>query len=376
MSSLLDLQLQQTLDERKLQHSLRQLSIHDGLIDFCSNDYLGLARIDSPSESIEPDLVRKNGATGSRLLRGNSKVAQELEVSLALWYNAEAALVFNSGYSANLGLFSTLPKRGDTILYDQYCHASIRDGIRLSMARNSSFKHNDSSDLRLKLSNCQGNVFVVVESVYSMDGDESPLLEIAALCTEYGAYLVVDEAHSFGLFGKKGAGLCAELGIEKACFARILTFGKAAGAHGAAILGSSVLIDYLINFCRSFIYTTALPPQAYQAIINACLLLQHASVEREKLHSLVQIMNDWKAMHPQVPVQPSRSAIHCLLVPGNERARLLARELQTDGIDARAILSPTVPKGAERLRICLHSFNSTEELSRLQAGISRFFSEV
>jgi 8-amino-7-oxononanoate synthase len=374
MSNSLDLQLKQILDERKLQHSFRQLIINDELIDFCSNDYLGLGRFDQP-KGTELDFLRKNGATGSRLLRGNSKMAEELENSLALWYNAEAALVFNSGYSANLGFFSTLPKRGDTILYDQYCHASIRDGIRLSHARNSSFKHNDYPDLKHKLINATGNVFVVVESVYSMDGDEPPLQEIATLCKENGVFLIVDEAHSFGLFGEKGAGLCRELGIEEACFARIITFGKAAGAHGAAILGSSVLKDYLINFCRSFIYTTALPPQAYQVIFNACQQLQSANESREKVNSLIKNMAEWKAMHPGISLISSRSAIQCLLVPGNEQVRLLAQHLQSDGIDARAILSPTVAIGAERLRICLHSFNSIAELSRLQAGIVKFFSE-
>src|SRR5690606_18769580 len=182
------------------------------------------------------------------------------------FHGSEAALIYNSGYDANIGFFSSVPQRGDIILYDELVHASIREGIRLSHARAFKFKHNDLQDLDsllLKYNSKQDNldqryIYVVTESVFSMDGDTALLEGLTNITDIQGAYLIVDEAHATGVFGKKGQGLVQHLDLQKRVFARIITFGKAMGAHGAVITGSKLLGDYLINFSRSFIYTTAL----------------------------------------------------------------------------------------------------------------------
>ena len=245
--------LNNKLKQREEANALRLLAPQSQLIDFSSNDYLGFAKEaaihhinNNTSELIQ------FGATGSRLISGNYELTEEAEAFLANFYNAATALIFNSGYNANIGLFQCLPQRNDTIIYDELIHASIRDGIRLSNASNFSFSHNNLTALEQKLSNAKGLIYVVVESVYSMDGDMAPLTEIVAVCKKYNAALIVDEAHAVGIFGN-GKGLVSELGLENNVFARVVTFGKAVGVHGAAILGSNELRDYLINFSRAFI---------------------------------------------------------------------------------------------------------------------------
>ena len=185
---------------------------------------------------------------------------------LADFHKAESGLIFNSGYDANLGLFSCIAKKEDTLICDELIHASIIDGCRLSYANRFRFAHNDVEDLEDKLRRSKGNIFVAVESVYSMDGDMAPLKEIAAVCKKYNASLIVDEAHATGLFGDQGRGLVSQHGLEQEVFARVHTFGKALGCHGAVILGSETLRNYLVNFARSFIFTTALPVHSLIAV--------------------------------------------------------------------------------------------------------------
>ncbi|MBL4654010.1 MAG: aminotransferase class I/II-fold pyridoxal phosphate-dependent enzyme, partial [Flavobacteriales bacterium] len=247
--------LSDKLENRKGENALRSLKTVNGLIDFSSNDYLGFAR----DFAVLNHSVGVGGSTGSRLLTGNSIEAEELEAFIAEYHNAEAGLLYNSGYDANIGLLSCVPQRGDTVIYDELSHASIIDGIRLSRAESFKFKHNNLEHLETRLKSAKGNVFVVVESVYSMDGDFSPLQELINLKQKFDFNLIVDEAHATGLFGKKGEGRCVELGIQNEVFARVHTYGKALGCHGAIVLGSETLRSYLINFSRSFIYTTALP---------------------------------------------------------------------------------------------------------------------
>ncbi|NJM94490.1 MAG: aminotransferase class I/II-fold pyridoxal phosphate-dependent enzyme, partial [Cytophagales bacterium] len=175
----------------------------------------------------------------------------------------------NSGYAANLALLSALPQRGDTVLYDERAHACIKDGVRLSAAERFAFRHHDLDDLRRRLAGARGRRYVVVESIYSMDGDAAPLGELAALCREQEAALVVDEAHSTGLYAAGGAGLVSALGLGDDCLARVMTFGKALGGHGALVCGSAALCAFLVNFARPFIYTTALPPHSLLAIREA-----------------------------------------------------------------------------------------------------------
>jgi 8-amino-7-oxononanoate synthase len=379
--------LDKKLDQRREQHAFRQLRLPDGKTDFCSNDYLGIATrglIEAAGDAhdnswpafpdshaslsgSQPEFLSpspRHGSGGSRLLAGNYPLIEETEKVLADFHQAAAGLVFNSGYDANLGVLSCVPQRGDSILYDQLSHASIRDGIRLSFAQAFSFAHNDLADLEKKLRTAAGNVFVVIESVYSMDGDQAPLPEIAALCRKFGAHLIVDEAHATGVIGPKGEGLVQAQGFHEECFARIHTFGKALGCHGAIVLGSDRLRDYLVNFSRALIYTTALPPASVRAIRTAYALFPQLQAEREQLQRLI---DRFQQVSLAVEKLESRTPIQGVIVPGNKAVREVAARLQATGLDIRPILYPTVPKGGERLRIVLHAFNTMEELERVIA---------
>lgn len=356
--------LDKKLQERKEQHAFRRLRLPDGKIDLCSNDYLGIAT----NQLIEKALtgpgagVARHGSGGSRLLAGNYPLIEETEEELALFHATEAGLLFNSGYDANIGLLSCIAQRGDTILYDQLSHASIRDGIRLSFAKAFSFAHNDLQELEKRLQTAEGTIFVVTESVFSMDGDQAPLGEMADLCQRYGAHLIVDEAHATGVVGERGEGLVQALGLEQLCFARIHTFGKAVGCHGAIIVGSHRLRDYLINFSRSFIYTTALPEASVLAIRTAYRLFPGMNAERANLQALIGRLQGADLYFEKLV---SSTPIQGVVAPGNQIIKSLAERLQAAGLDIRPILYPTVPKGSERLRIVLHAFNTMEEIDTL-----------
>jgi 8-amino-7-oxononanoate synthase len=355
-------QLQQKLDERKANGLLRSLVCADHLVDFSSNDYLGFAGLKELDPcNFQEDL--KSGATGSRLISGNSKLAEETEQIIAQYHKAASALIFNSGYDANIGLLSCLAGRNDTIITDQLVHASIIDGTRLSHAQRFNFLHNDVEDLEKKLKAAKGNVFVVVESVYSMDGDIADLNSIADLCVKYGAALIVDEAHATGVYGEKGEGLVALHGLEEKVFARVITFGKAQGLHGAAILGSETLRSYLINHARSFIYSTALPPISYVQLQTAYKLLPN--VNRNKLFELVDYFLQKASGIKSLSFIKSQSLIQGIIAGSNEKAKALSKKLEEQGFFVKAILSPTVPEGTERLRICTHSFNTKEQIDNL-----------
>ncbi len=343
----------QLLKNRKESGSYRSLSLFQDFVDFFSNDYLGLSR----KLKVESQKFDRLGSTGSRLISGNSLEAESCESFLADFFQAEAALVFNSGYDANIGLFSSVPQKGDTVIYDALIHASIRDGIRLSYAKSYSFAHNDLHDLEKKLTRSEGSVFVAVESLYSMDGDICPLDEVIELCAKYSAYLIVDEAHAVGVLGEKGKGLT----FHKEVFARIITFGKGYGYHGAAVLGSEELKNYLINFARSFIYTTALPVEDYQLIQQ-----QIESSEDDNLRVALQSNIDYfRAKLNYQGVSANTSPIQILEVPGVDNALNLAKQLQENNFAVKAILSPTVPEGQERIRICIHTFNTKEEIEKI-----------
>ncbi len=370
--------LRHALEQRESQDSLRRLTVGEGLVDFCSNDYLGFSRSEILKERIRDEVAKHTssmvGSTGSRLISGNSKYCEGLEEFIADFHHAESGLIFNSGYDANIGLFSSIPQRTDTILFDQLVHASIRDGIRLNNARAFSFRHNDVADLerRLKAQQSDGpaeqitkHIFVAAESVYSMDGDCSPLSEMTEVCERYGANLIVDEAHATGVFGKSGEGKVAELGLENRIFARVHTFGKALGSHGAIVLGSNTLRSYLINFARSFIYTTALPFHSLASIRCAYEVL---ASDKEQMSGLKEGVRFFKSrIGPGLAdkMMPSESAIQCVVIPGNSKVKAIAKGIREAGSDVRAIMHPTVPSGAERLRICLHSFNTQEEIENL-----------
>lgn len=338
----------------------RKLGRQTGLVDFTSNDYLGLAR--RPAAPAET-----SGATGSRLLSGNLALAEKAEAWLSEAFGYSRCLIFPTGYMANLGVLSALPRRGDLVLYDQYAHACIKDGARLSQARYQSFRHNDVEDLKRRLSEANRQAFVVVESVYSMDGDEAPLEKLVKVTQDFGAELIVDEAHATGIRGKNGGGLTEAAGLQDQVLATIYTFGKGMGAHGAAVAARKEVIDYLVNFSRPFIYTTGLPPATYQHLLNIQEEIREDSSYRQRLQENIEFfLTCWKESGPSaLELLPSRSPVQAVLKPGNDPARALARALQSDGYDVRPILSPTVPRGRERLRVCLHAFNTNQEISGL-----------
>lgn len=361
-------QILTTLEQRKAQSLFRSLRTKENLVDFCSNDYLGFSKRILLNSDINDF---PSGATGSRLLAGNTKFIEDLEQEIADFHGAEAGLIFNSGYDANVGLLACIPQKNDVLLTDELIHASMIDGARLSYATRYKFRHNDVEDLEKKLqleNNSQlttRNSFIALESIYSMDGDAANLLEISNLCEKYGANLIVDEAHATGVFGKNGKGLVNELGLENKVFARVVTFGKALGCHGAIVLGSKGLRDYLINFARSFIYTTAAPQHTHESVRQAYQLLKSPDFSNEKLHQLIQFFKKQAWQISGLELIESSSAIQCIIISGNERCRFVASELQKNGLDIRPIVSPTVPKGKERLRICLHSFNTEEEILKI-----------
>ncbi|WP_315824293.1 8-amino-7-oxononanoate synthase [Paraflavitalea speifideaquila] len=360
--------LHKKLDERKAAQAFRTLRLPDGKTDFCSNDYLGIIHqglLEKKMDNAVPPLP--HGSGGSRLLAGNYQRVEQLERSLAVFHAAPAGLLFNSGYDANLGLLSCVPQRGDTIIYDALSHASLRDGIRLSFAQSFSFPHNDLVVLESRLQTATGNIFVVTESVFSMDGDKAPLEEMVRLCNQYQAHLIVDEAHATGVAGSMGEGLVQPLGLQQNCFARIHTFGKAVGCHGAVVLGSETLRQYLINFSRPFIYTTALPEISVAAIETAYQLFPAMQAERNHLQRLVTLFQQTPLAYQKLP---SDTPIQVVIIPGNDQVKEVAGRLQSAGLDVRPILYPTVPRGSERLRIVLHAFNTLQELEKLQQLLS------
>lgn len=362
--------LQQKLQARQQLGAYRQLKAESGLIDFCSNDYLGFARSPVLKQLISTELNNHpsalNGSTGSRLLAGNNRYTEELEQQIATYHKAQAGMLFNSGYDANLGLLSSVPQRGDTVIHDELAHASIIDGIRLSHAKRYSFKHNSLDDLEQKLKNAHGLCYVVVESVYSMDGDVAPLISIAHLVAAYHAALIVDEAHAFGVLGN---GLVNQTGLTNQIFARTITFGKALGCHGAIVLGSDELRNYLINFARSFIYTTAAPFHQLASIKMGYQLLQHANEVKTSLRFNIDLYSNLMGDSAAVL---NNSAIQTIIIGENKLTKAAALALQQHGYDVRPILSPTVASGSERLRICLHAYNTTEEISGLTYHLKKY----
>ena len=358
--------IDQKLKERADNSSLRKLSLSSGLIDFCSNDYLGFSKSERLKSLIESHFIHYPsypiGSTGSRLISGNDDFTEKLESEIALFHKSESSLIFNSGYDANVGLFSSIPKRGDTIILDELIHASIIDGARLSNANRYTFKHNDLNSLEEKLKLAKGNIFIGIESIYSMDGDAAPLKDIILLADKYSAAVIVDEAHSAGIFGKNGRGLVDEYNLTDKVFARIVTFGKALGCHGAAVLCNKNVQQYLVNFARSFIYTTAASfyshlniKMAYKHLLETDLSLIH-----QKINLFKQETEEIKSLFSD-----SNSTIQSLLIEGNTKAKRMAAILQDKGFDVRAILHPTVPSGKERLRICLHNTNTDSEIKSL-----------
>ena len=364
---LLEERLTTAIKKRKENKNYRQLRQERNSVDFTSNDYLGLARNKDLEQRIhQASEGFNNGSGGSRLLSGNSDLAEETEEYLAHLFEAQGSLIFNSGYMANLALFSALPQRGDTVIYDELSHACIKDGIRLSSASKYSFKHNDLGDLVHKIKRAKGNVFVAVESIYSMDGDQCPMAELLELVKPYNARVIVDEAHATGVLGKTGGGLSMHEALHQDIFARVYTFGKAMGIHGAAVVGSQLLKDYLINFARPFIYNTAPPPHSFIAIREAFrYLVEHIFLQDQARDRVHYFKTGFKRVEHKFECTKNAHPIQAVIIPGNERVVNVSEKLNLQGFDIRPILSPTIKEGSERIRICLHTFNTHDEISSL-----------
>nr|WLJ60569.1 8-amino-7-oxononanoate synthase [Alexandrium pacificum] len=383
--------LRAVVEGRRARGLLRGLTVRArGQVDFCSNDYLGFAGCPQLARDIDAALAAYRGSagdcglgsTGSRLLSGNSAYYEETEQMLAEFHNAESALLFNSGFDLNLGLYGYVPQPGDVVVYDELVHSSIHEGLRLSRAKSVAFRHNDTGDLRRKLTSIAAerdmaassgrkpSIIIAVESVYSMDGDCAPLGEFCDAAEEVGASLVVDEAHGTGVFGRQGRGWVAELGLEARVFCRVHTFGKALGVHGAVVVGPKVLREYLINYARPLIYSTSLPTHSLVSVRCAYALLRREADQRQlRLREVLAAFRARLARLPPGRALESPSPIQAVIVPGNAACVAAAQLLQRRGFSVLPIRSPTVPAGTERLRIILHWHNSCEEVHALMDAV-------
>lgn len=357
------------LARRKQDGNWRRLKVPSShLIDFASNDYLGFLHhglldpfVKDELEQLGEEKYRWHGASGSRLLTGNSAYCENLETEIAQFHEAETGLIFNSGYLANVSLGSTIIGQEDQVLYDQHIHASWHDAFKLARVRALPFKQDLTTSLK-NLRTSKGRLFVCVQSVSSCDGAQINLKGIQQICEKYGAYLIVDEAHATGWLGKNGEGGVQAYGLQTKVFARVHTFGKALGCQGAIILGDSILKEYLINFARPFIYTTALPLYSLAVIRAAYRTMKNYPQYQTQLKAMI---HHFKRAETSLPIVHSHSPIQCLKIRGNQAAMHLANLLKTQGFDVRPLLSPTVRRGEECLRICLHAFNTQDEIDRL-----------
>lgn len=319
-------------------------------IDLCSNDYLGLARHPRLKQAMADAVLKEGcGSTGSRLLRGERACFAQVERSFARFKGAERSLYFSSGYLANLAVLTAFPEPGDVIFSDERNHASLIDGIRLSRARPVVFPHNDVDALARLLREEPGPAqkFVVVESLFSMDGDEAPLAEYAALCRTHDAALIVDEAHAVGIYGERGSGLIEARGVAGGVFVSIDTAGKALGVSGAFVAGAADAIEYLVQRARPFIFSTAPPPATAAALETSLAVIAAEPERRERLLSRARYLRARLGYG-------GASQIVSIVIGENGRAMGAARELQRAGFDVRAIRPPSVPPGTARLRVTVN----------------------
>ncbi len=371
---------ERALDALLRRGRLRRLEARSG-IDFSSNDYLGLAQSPELNAAVEDALNRgvPIGSGGSRLLRGNHDEHERLEAEAAAFFGAESALYFGSGFGANTALFSTLPARGDLIVYDELIHASAHDGMRLSRAEALAARHNDAQSFDEVLSAWRdggglGTPWIAVESLYSMDGDSAPLDELAEVASRYDAMLLIDEAHATGVFGPDGRGLAAHLDGASNVIS-LHTCGKALGSSGALVIAPLQVRDFLINRARAFIYATAPSPLIAATVRAALNLCRTQPQRRERLQGLIAYTASALARHSHIT--PSGSQIQPIIVGADATAVSLACAMKARGYDIRAIRPPTVPEGTARLRISI-TLNADETaidgvaaaLEEAQAGLA------
>lgn len=360
---------QEALYKRRQEGTLRTLKPKNAGVDFYSNDYLGLAG-NKELQNILLKEINENprllsGSTGSRLISGNSSIVNSIESFIAEKHSFSSALLFPSGYNANLALFSTLPSRHDTIIVDEQIHRSVHDGCKMSNAKKIKFRHNDTEHLENILKKQDGPCYIAIESLYSMEGDLAPIREINELAKRYEAYLIVDEAHAFGVFGK---GLIDEYGLQDEISANVITYGKALGTHGAAILCNDIMKSYLINFAPPFIYSTAAQDIQWKSIQAGYVFLENHKELFRQLQENIKIFRSQGLLSPSSETSP----VQAIIIPDNQILKSLQETLSEEGFLTYAIYSPTVKEGTERLRLCLHSFNTGEEIIKLTEIIKDF----
>jgi 8-amino-7-oxononanoate synthase len=339
---------------------------------FISNDYLGLAN--------HPDLISAVqkatstygvGSGASHAVSGHCNVHEELEQALATFTNRPAALVFSSGYMANLGIISALLNEKDSVFADRLVHASLIDGVRLSGARLVRYQHNNATNLKNKLPRYQqGQALIISDGVFSMDGDIAPIPELAQLAEEHNAALLIDDAHGFGVLGKNGAGSCEYYNLNNNAVPILMgTLSKAFGCFGAFVVGSKPLIDTLRQFCRTYMYTTALPPLLAQASLVSLELVKKETWRREHLQQLITYFQQ-RANELQLPIMPSLTAIQPLLVGDNQRVIQLQEALKQRGFLVGAIRPPTVPVNTARLRVSLNVLHTQNDIDNLLTALA------
>jgi 8-amino-7-oxononanoate synthase len=375
--SSLEARVRARLDEWRDAGLLRTLQAPAG-IDLSSNDYLTLSTHPRVIERMAEAAVRDGcGSTGSRLLRGQRDAFSTLEARFARFKGTERSLYFSSGYLANIAVMTAMTERGDVIFSDERNHASVIDGIRLSSAARVVFPHNDAVALeRLLLETpCRGHRLIVVESLFSMDGDLAPLREYAALCRSTGATLVVDEAHAVGIYGARGSGLVEAAGVDADVCLTVNTAGKALGVAGAFVNGPAWAIDYLIQRARPFVFSTA-PPPALAAAIQASLdIVGDEPDRRGRLAARVRLLRT-KLTTAGIIGADGTSQIIPVVIGDNDRAVAVAQTLQADGFDVRAIRPPSVPDGTARLRISVNAGLSEAVVERFADALVNAVREV
>ena len=377
---------QADIDERLNRHALRKTRVFESLdgihgrldglevVSFCSNDYLGLSRHPVLIEAAAEALGRYGtGAGAARLVSGTSANIEALESEIAVWKNTDAALVFNSGYQANVGILQALVGAGDYVFADRLNHASLVDGCLLSRATLKRYRHCDMGHLEALLKKVRAGApatsvfWIVTDSVFSMDGDRVSLPEIVALAEEYGAFVMVDEAHATGLYGEKYSGLCEALGVQERVALQMGTFSKALGSFGAYVAGSQVLIDTLVNRARSWIYSTALPPATIATNRAAVQLVQSDHSIQQRLWQNVAMLEPSFGCSSRT----NKSPIMPLVLGSNEKALTACEALLSAGIFVQAIRPPTVPDGSARLRVTVSAAHREGDICLLSENLQK-----
>ncbi|MBM4242563.1 MAG: 8-amino-7-oxononanoate synthase [Deltaproteobacteria bacterium] len=343
----------------------------------CSNNYLGLAGDPRLRDAAVAAIAEAGiGAGASPLVSGHMDAHERLESAIAAWQGCEAALVFGSGYHANIGVLAALVRAGDEVFSDELNHASLIDGCRLSRAQIRAYRHLDASDLERQLGASRARRrLIVTDSVFSMDGDLAPLAEIVALADRYDAWVMIDEAHAVGVFGETGAGLAEATGLGGRITVRMGTLGKALGSYGAFVAGSRALIELLVNRARAYVYSTALPPPVIAAA-DASVAIVRGDAERRRA-----LWDNARRLHgglerAGLAMRPFTSPIVPLVVGGAAEALAVAERALEQGVLAPAIRPPTVPQGTARLRLTPIAAHTAPQIDHAVGVLSRAIRET